>query len=107
MDEQQRQEKRGIPQYRCQRCMEVAMNSEAPPIPIVPVITVLTKNPLVIEHNDVQRMCGHECRDGGIGIASLIGFFPEERLPELREAQRQQAEAAAQDRKNAASKSAN
>jgi hypothetical protein len=85
--------------------MELSMDISAPCIPMVPVLRALTKNPLVTEANGVPRQCMHECTGGGFGIASLIGFFPEELLPLLKDELQKREAAAADAKKNLASRS--
>ncbi len=97
MDKQQQAEKQGIPQYRCQRCGDVKMDTKASPSP-VKILHLFAHNPFAIECGGVPAKSVHECDDGGAGIASIVGFFPEEHLPALLAELKKQEEAEAKRR---------
>lgn len=92
MDEK-KQSNRGIPQYRCQRCGDVNMNTEAPCVPYE-VLATLANNPLAIAAGGVPRSCVHTCDDNGAGLSVIIGMFPEHHLEGLRKNLKAEKEAA-------------
>lgn len=108
MDKQEQAEKQGIPQYRCQRCGETKMKVHPDPrARLVPVkiLHLFATNPFALEIGGVQQKAIHECEDGGEGLAVIVGFFPEERLPELEAATKKNDELKAKKREQLASSS--
>lgn len=77
-------EEKGIPQYRCQRCGELTMNSKAPPDVPYQVLRTFLENPLAIAVGVVPKTGIHICDDQGVGLAHIVGIFPAELVPLLR-----------------------
>jgi hypothetical protein len=90
-------DKKGIPQYRCQRCGDVKMNTNAPLVQ-VQILHLFAHNPFAVECGGVPAKAVHDCDDGGAGIASIVGFFPEQHLPALLAELKKQEEAEAKRR---------
>ncbi len=78
-------EEKGIPQYRCHRCGEVTMDTAAEPVVPYNTLKTFAGNPLVTEVNDTPRCVIHTCCSGGVGMAFIVGIFPAENVPALRE----------------------
>ena len=106
MDKQEQAEKQGIPQYRCQRCGDTKMKVHPDPrAQLVPVkiLHLFAVNPFAVDIGGVPQKAIHECDDGGAGLAIIVGFFPEARLPELEAAVKKNGELLAKQREQLAS----
>jgi hypothetical protein len=93
MDEK-KQSIRGIPQYRCQRCMETTMDVDATPAPFA-ALDEMMSDPLATAAHGVTRLMRHPCDDGGAGVAVIVGMFPEHHVQSLRDQMQKHREAAA------------
>jgi len=70
--------RKGHPTYRCTRCgdMFVSLDFEAEASSLLPLMS----GPGVMEANGVSRVTLHTCGDGGIGIGSITGLTPTEKI---------------------------
>lgn len=87
-------DKKGIPQYRCQRCTAGIFDLNAAPIPFE-TLQSFADNPLASAVNDTPKVLVHNCDDGGAGFAVIIGMLSEDHIQAIRKRMAEQAEAEA------------
>lgn len=95
-------DKKGIPQYRCQRCTCQVFDLNQAVIPFKTLET-FAMNPLATDVNGTPRTVVHVCEDGGAGFGVIIGMMTEEHITILRERMAKQAAEEAAGNKSKAS----
>ena len=99
-------DKKGAPQYRCQRCAATVFNPTADLVPFK-TLEMFAANPLASICNDTRRVLVHECEDGGAGFAIIIGMMPEEQIMAFRKDLATAAKAEEEARKNQSKSASN